>query len=942
MPAKSTEAKNDRWGVVLLGAAYVVTFVLVSTAMTEEADVSWMVSPGGQIVNATGDAFGNAYIIGQSGSVLIKHDRLGDSLWTHSLVADHLNMATCVAAAGGDRYVGGRTMGTTTPLGDGSQPVTGNHAFVARYGADGTLIWARLIGSTGNDIANRLFVDAESNCYIVGNTSGRIDGLLAASNGTDPFVVKLSSAGDLIWISQLREASVNSGRGVGVDESGWVTIAGEPGYVAIYDSEGHQVQYSRFSHGIPSMMDIDADGQGNAYFCGWDSPYNAIVKKFDGDGVLAWEQRFRLNGWSCPKSIAVCPDGSGDIVTGGCEGALTGGRNCQAFSRRFDVDGNLVSMCTVLDVCGQVVGVDGLGNSYVIGDTTVTKASSPVYSTAPLEYEAETAAVEGGVVETAQAGCSGDGYVSLDGNAPAHIEWNAAVIRPGMKTLVWRYRNRTTQTISASLWINGLDAASELAIACTAEDDDWMSLTAEVYLNAGENLLAIAVPTTAESGLLLDRLEVVDAEDSVARDRSITCSSQTDAFPAAAVLDGKLGSYWSASESGQWIEIDLGQPYRVSQTKLTGRSTGPCHFEVETKLAAGQSYDRLVDCRDATDALVTNDPVISSFPPTWARYVRLNLLGGSDSDTVDIQEFGVFIATEREAISVGDQGYRTIQEALDAADTGATVTLLPGLYAGNGNGNLQWDGKRLTLASVDPTDSAVVAATVIRGTGTAPVLSLSDLRPESRLAGLTVTGGLVGLYCRNASAQIEYCRIVGNAGPGIEMQVKSDPVVRYTAICGNEGAGVLMVSKIDGRWPTFNEPSFRNCTMVGNTWEAAAGGKFTMRNCIVWGNGVEAGSVQLAPVEATVTYSCVQGGFDGAGNIEDDPRFADPVDGDYHVKSQAGRWSPSEKRWIQDDVTSPCIDGGDPASSVGSEPSPNGGRVNMGVYGGTSEASKAP
>jgi hypothetical protein len=44
---------------------------------------------------------------------------------------------------------------------------------------------------------------------------------------------------------------------------------------------------------------------------------------------------------------------------------------------------------------------------------------------------------------------------------------------------------------------------------------------------------------------------------------------------------------------------------------------------------------------------------------------------------------------------------------------------------------------------------------------------------------------------------------------------------------------------------------------------------------------------------------------------------------------------------VKDDVTSPCIDAGDPNSPVGEEPFPNGGRINMGAYGGTAEASKS-
>jgi len=40
-------------------------------------------------------------------------------------------------------------------------------------------------------------------------------------------------------------------------------------------------------------------------------------------------------------------------------------------------------------------------------------------------------------------------------------------------------------------------------------------------------------------------------------------------------------------------------------------------------------------------------------------------------------------------------------------------------------------------------------------------------------------------------------------------------------------------------------------------------------------------------------------------------------------------------------VTSPCIDAGAPMSPIGLEPFPNGGIINMGVFGGTAEGSKS-
>lgn len=84
-----------------------------------------------------------------------------------------------------------------------------------------------------------------------------------------------------------------------------------------------------------------------------------------------------------------------------------------------------------------------------------------------------------------------------------------------------------------------------------------------------------------------------------------------------------------------------------------------------------------------------------------------------------------------------------------------------------------------------------------------------------------------------------------------------------------------------------------------------------------------------------------EGYWDNNGTTED---ISDDtwVDGDYHLKSEIGRWDPDAEAWVLDVTTSRCIDSGDPCDSIGVEPNPNGGRINMGAYGGTAEASKSP
>lgn len=106
------------------------------------------------------------------------------------------------------------------------------------------------------------------------------------------------------------------------------------------------------------------------------------------------------------------------------------------------------------------------------------------------------------------------------------------------------------------------------------------------------------------------------------------------------------------------------------------------------------------------------------------------------------------------------------------------------------------------------------------------------------------------------------------------------------------------------------------------------------------GNGIK-------PYDGTsslnVTYSDFWGNgfsvFSGTGNMSVDPKFANQAGGDYHLKSKAGRWNGSG--WVNDTEDSPLIDKGDPASIWTSEPAPNGGRINIGIYGNRAEASKS-
>jgi hypothetical protein len=217
---------------------------------------------------------------------------------------------------------------------------------------------------------------------------------------------------------------------------------------------------------------------------------------------------------------------------------------------------------------------------------------------------------------------------------------------------------------------------------------------------------------------------------------------------------------------------------------------------------------------------------------------------------------------------------------------------------------------------------------------------------NSAISGFTITNGYA--QCETiVPPPLDGCQYLGGA---IHCGWYSSPTIMNCIISGNtSGQGGGGISCF------ISNPTVSNCTFTGNLASYGGGiwnsgglyGSGTLTICVFWGNSDSGGTNESAQVyggSPAVNYSCIQGlsgALGGTGNIGDDPYFADPCNGDYHLKSQGGRWEPSSQSWLEDDVTSPCIDAGNPTSPIGLEPFPNGGRINIGAYGGTTEASKS-
>ncbi len=280
-----------------------------------------------------------------------------------------------------------------------------------------------------------------------------------------------------------------------------------------------------------------------------------------------------------------------------------------------------------------------------------------------------------------------------------------------------------------------------------------------------------------------------------------------------------------------------------------------------------------------------------------------------------------------------------IQDAIDVAQNGATVVVYPGVY----RENIDLRGKKIYLMAIDPIAPHGGPCAIIEGVGGGPVVTLlPGAGSNCGLSGFVITKGrgspAGAIYCDESSPTLTNCLIVGNR-------------------CSDSNGAVALFR--DSRAVLVN------CTFADN-WGGTDGAgillddsDIAMIDSILWENRpteIRSGGVS----DPSIRYCCVRGWWADLGNIHKDPLFArrghwaDPddsavalaydddravwVDGDYHLKSQAGRWDASTGEWVRDEVTSPAIDAGYSESEVGYEPAPNGGTVNMGAYGGTTEA----
>ncbi|PSL27963.1 T9SS type A sorting domain-containing protein [Dyadobacter jiangsuensis] len=276
-------------------------------------------------------------------------------------------------------------------------------------------------------------------------------------------------------------------------------------------------------------------------------------------------------------------------------------------------------------------------------------------------------------------------------------------------------------------------------------------------------------------------------------------------------------------------------------------------------------------------------------------------------------------------------GFAGNETALSQRNPGLNQTILSGDLGAGGNS----DNSYHTVVSVNNGPTAQLDGFIIRdgnGNGT-------GISPTIRGASIPATqGGGVVLYF--SSAVISNCAITGNsaeqgggvflAGEGIAPAFRNC-VMSDNAATNGSGGGVFNAYKTGA--------TYLNCTVARNSASTQGGGVFNFLlsnpvfvNNVIWGNSASEGAGMFDQVaNPTVSFSLVQGGHAGIGNLSSDVLFANQSD----PNGDDNKWMTADDG-LRLSLCSPAVNAGfnlvDPPIDITSQPRTFDLTTDMGAY----------
>jgi predicted outer membrane repeat protein len=215
--------------------------------------------------------------------------------------------------------------------------------------------------------------------------------------------------------------------------------------------------------------------------------------------------------------------------------------------------------------------------------------------------------------------------------------------------------------------------------------------------------------------------------------------------------------------------------------------------------------------------------------------------------------------------------YNTIQQAIDISWDGGTVFVANGTYTGEGNCDIDFLGRAITVRSENGPQNCIIDCNGSEDERHRGFYFHSNEDPNSILDGLTITNGFArrackprecyyrggGIYCYNSSPTIKNCIITNNTasvGGGVDFDGGSAIITNCTisnnSVFGTGRGGAIY---------TFSNATINNCIIRNNSSQqsggAIYGSKLRINNCVIADNSAGGSAGGILAHDYTPDYS---------------------------------------------------------------------------------------
>lgn len=327
----------------------------------------------------------NVYGNGGYDIFIAKYDSSGNLIWVKQAGSDDYDESASITTDNLDNvYVTGYFKGTAAFGGSSLTSYGERDIFINKYDSSGNLIWVKQAGSSGDDEGSSITTDNANNVLITGSFVGIAafeNTAMISNGGSDIFIAKYDSSGNLLWVKQAGSPSFDRGYSITTDNSDNVYVTGyfkgkagfggtsittygdRDVFVAKYDSSGNLIWIKQ---GGGSYWDygysLTTDNTNNVYVTGFffesavfegtsltSSGHNDVfIAKYDSSGNLIWIKQ--AGGTSYDRGKSIIADNSGNIYLTGHFKTNTTFENTSftaygqydIFIARYDSNGNLI------------------------------------------------------------------------------------------------------------------------------------------------------------------------------------------------------------------------------------------------------------------------------------------------------------------------------------------------------------------------------------------------------------------------------------------------------------------------------------------------------------------------------------------------------------------------------------------------------------------------